>query len=193
MHWQFQWVSQMTQARLQWTYEQMSPSRKEHILRFRRREDQVRSLTGEWLLRQLLKAHWDMTSPVILRQENGKPFLQDSCLHISITHSGDLVACAADEQPVGIDVERMQPFRWALADKVCTPRELCYVLGKLPREGEICEDWGAIRRFYEIWTGKEAWFKMLGTGLGDLKSVNVLTLNRQCFPEGDYQIQIVQK
>ena len=111
MHWQFQWVSQMTQARLQWTYEQMSPSRKEHILRFRRREDQVRSLTGEWLLRQLLKAHWDMTSPVILRQENGKPFLQDSCLHISITHSGDLVACAADEQPVGIDVERMQPFR----------------------------------------------------------------------------------
>ena len=103
------------------------------------------------------------------------------------------MACAADEQPVGIDAELMRPFRWALADRVCTPQELCYVLQKLPREGETCEDRDAIRRFYEIWTGKEAWFKMLGTGLGDFKAVNVPTLNRQCFREGDYQIQIVQK
>lgn len=193
MHWKFQWVSQMTEPQLRWAFDRLSPSRREHILRFRRPEDQKRSLTGEWLLRQLLGEVWGMEDPVILRQENGRPILQDGQLHISIAHSGDLVVCAADAQPIGIDAELMQPFRWALIHKVCTPREQSYVLGQLTPTGELCQDPGAIARFYEIWTGKEGWFKMLGTGLQDLKSVEVLILNRQCFRQGDYQIQIVQK
>ncbi len=193
MQWQFQWLSQMTEDRLQWAAKQLSPSREEHIQRFRRQEDRARSLTGEWLLRQLLKEHWGEESPAILRQDNGRPVLQNSCLHISIAHSDDLVVCAADEQPVGIDVEHMKPFRWALAERVCTHRELCYVLQQLRPDGQLCQDSGGIQRFYEIWTGKEAWFKMLGTGLGDLQSVDVLTLNRQCFRQEDYLIQIVQK
>ena len=49
-----------------------------------------------------------------------------------------------------------------------------------------------IRRFFEIWTGKEAWFKMQGTGITDLKSVNVLQLNRQLHSMEDYMIQITQ-
>lgn len=193
MHWKFQWVSQMTETQLQWAYDRLSPSRREHILRFRRPQDRARSLTGEWLLRQLLKEGWGMEDPVILRQENGRPVLQDGQLHVSIAHSDDLVVCAADEQPIGIDGERMKPFRWAMLDRVCTPREKAYVLQQLTPTGELCEQPDTIQRFYEIWTGKEGWFKLLGTGLRDLQSVDVLTLNRQCFRQGDYQIQIVQK
>lgn len=189
MVWQSQWVSEMTDAQLNETYTLLSLSRKAHIDRFRKTEDSVRSLTGEWLLRQLLKHHYGMEKPVIIRQDSGQPALENSPLHISIAHSDDLVVCAVAETPVGIDVENMRPFRWALAEKVCTPREKAY-LGN--SGGLLCQDPDTNRRFYEIWTGKEAWFKMLGTGLQNLQSVEVLDLQGQIFQMENYLIQIVQ-
>lgn len=192
MYWKAQKVSQMSSEQLNKTYAQLSSSRKAHIGQFRREADRARSLTGEWLLRQLLQQYWDISAPVILRQENGKPVLEGCSLSVSIAHSDDLVVCAADEKPIGIDTERCKPFRWALAERICTPEEWQYLSqGQRPAE-EICAEESAISRFYEIWTGKEAWFKMLGTGLQDLRSVNVLTLNRQIFRQEDYLIQIVQ-
>ena len=192
MNWKTKKVSQMNSELLSKTLAQLSPSRKAHIAQFRREADRARSLTGEWLLRQLLQQHWDVSNPVILRQENGRPVLADSTLSVSIAHSDDLVACAVAQNPIGIDVERCKPFRWALAERICTPEEWQYLSrGQCPAE-EICTDEGMIGRFYEIWTGKEAWFKMLGTGLQDLRSINVLSLNRRIFRQEEYLIQIVQ-
>ena len=192
MYWQFQEVSRLTREQLAQAYDRMAPSRRDHIQRFRREEDRDRSLAGEWLLRQLLQTHWNLSSPQILRQENGRPILEDGALFISIAHSDDLVVCAADERPVGIDVEKCKPFRWALAERICTPEEWEYLCRGVCPEGALCTEEAVISRFYEIWTGKEAWFKMLGTGLQDLRSVNVLPLKRQVFRQGDYLIQIVQ-
>ena len=191
MVWQSQWVSQMTDARLEKTYAMLSPSRKEHIDRFRKPADRARSLTGEWLLRQMLAQHYRMLNPVILRQDNGQPVLENSPLHISIAHSEDLVVCAVSETPVGIDTEKMVPFRWALAEKICTSVEKAY-LGTASRGEDLCQDPDTIRRFFEIWTGKEAWFKMQGTGLQNLQSVNVPDLQGQLFCREDYLIQIIQ-
>lgn len=193
MYWQCQRVSQMTQQQLDNTLSQLSPSRKEHILRFRREEDRARSLTGEWLLRELLNQHWQLTQPQILREESGRPVLEGGQLYITIAHSEDMVVCAADEAPVGIDVEQLKPFRWALANKICTPQEMEYLLmGQTPSE-DLCQDEETMCRFYEIWTGKEGWFKMLGTGLQDLKSVSVTELNRQVYRQDEYLIQIVTR
>ena len=146
----------------------------------------------QWLLRQLLKAHWDMDAPVILRNEKGAPVLENAPLRLSITHSEDLVACAVSEGPVGLDAERLKPFRWGLIEKVCTEQERQYVLSGSSPAGERCEDETIISRFFEVWTGNEAWFKMQGTGITDLKSVNVLQLNRQLHSMEDYMIQITQ-
>ena len=191
MHWQYQYVSQMTAAQLQWAYDRLSPSRRAHVDSLLREESRAGSLTGEWLLRQLLRQHWGMEDPVILRGSSGCPVLQDAALYLSITHSADLVACAVSDSPIGIDAERLKPFRWAMMEKICTPEERRYLLQQLQPEGEICTDPDAVCRFFELWTGKEAWFKLQGTGIRDLRSVNVPDLNRQLHRRDDYLIQIV--
>ena len=192
MIWEAKRVSDMTPQALAWAYSRLSPDRKRHIDSLKREEDRNRSLTGEWLLRQLLCRHWGMEEPVILRTDKGAPVLDNGALHLSITHSEDLVACAVSEDFVGLDTERCKPFRFALLEKVCTEQERQYVLSGSRAEGAVCEDPEIIERFFEIWTGKEAWFKLRGTGILDLKSVNVLQLNRQLHKIDDYLIQIVE-
>ena len=192
MIWNTKRVSDMAPQDLALTYSRLQPAVKHHVDSLRKEEDRNRSLTGQWLLEQLLKSHWEMENPEISRNEKGAPVLKNAPLHVSITHSGDLVACAVSENPVGLDTERLKPFRWALLSKVCTEPERQYVLAGCVPEGQLCQDTGVIRRFFEIWTGKEAWFKLQGTGILNLKSVNVLQLSRQVHQLEDYLIQIVE-
>ena len=79
---------------------------------------------------------------------------------------------------LGIDIERIKPVKKGMAERVCTPEELQYVQGDE-------------NRFFEIWTAKEAWFKMKGTGITDFQAVNTLSLSRKMFRQGNYLIHIV--
>ena len=92
------------------------------------------------------------------------------------------------EEPVGIDIERIRPVKEGLCRRVCTPEELAY-LQAAPEE--LSSDPASLRRFFEIWTGKEAYFKKCGTGITNLRSVNVLSLSRQVHTVEDYILQII--
>lgn len=60
----------------------------------------LEKLAGKLLVRQL--TGWAFT---IEKNENGKPFFKDSNLHLSLSHSGDYVACIVSEHVVGIDIQ----------------------------------------------------------------------------------------
>lgn len=159
-------------------YGKLSSDRKAHIDRFQKPEDRTRSLAGELLVQKLLQKH--SVEAKLHRDEKGRPYLEGSDLFVSIAHCEALVVCAIDEKPIGIDVEKIRPIDVeAAARHVCTPEEQAYLQGD------------PLTRFYEIWTGKEAWFKKQGTGIQNLRSVNILPLERQLFRQEDYLIQIV--
>lgn len=171
-------------------YRQLSPTRRARIDRYRRQEDKLRSLAGE-LLARALAAQAGIACPLVEQLESGQPVLKDGGLHISIAHSGELVACAIHTAPVGIDVEQLRPFRAGMLRHVCTEAETAYVLGGAPLpEGEMT-DAGMIDRFFEVWTGKEAFFKRAGTGITDLKSIDILSMPREVFRVDGYMIQIM--
>ena len=172
-------------------YRQLTPARKAHIDRFRLSSDKTRSLAGELLAEKLLAETYGLTDVQLDRAENGRPVLKDSALHISIAHCEDMVVCTVSEDPVGIDVERIRPIDLGAARHVCVEEERDYLLYGKPAEPGLCRDPEILKRFYEIWTAKEAYFKKCGTGITNLKSVNILPMERQCFQIEDYFIQVI--
>jgi len=82
----------------------------------------------------------------------GKPFLPDGpCFNLS--HSGDKVVLIIGRQEVGIDVELVTPYSWAVVQKVFTEAEQAWLSGQ-----------GTDEAFFRLWTGKEAIMKALGLG-----------------------------
>ncbi len=100
----------------------------------------------------------------IRRGKNGKPYAQDLDIHFSLSHSGNLAVCAISDCPVGIDVERMRKVDYRVAQKWFTVREQYYIFSEKRKQE---------KRFFEIWTKKEAYVKRIGTGISDFSTFDV--------------------
>lgn len=89
--------------------------------------------------------------------EHGKPYLTEHPeLHFSISHSGNLVTAAVSDGEVGIDCEKIRKINLKVAEKHFTEAELNYI----NREPDKTQ-----KRFFEVWTAKEAYLKKIGAGL----------------------------
>lgn len=192
MHWCVRDLSSVSHQELEEAYASLSPSRKEHIDRLRKNEDKHRSLAAQLLVQQLLRDHYGIHTAQLHRKSNGQPYLTGCELYVSISHSGNKIACAVSEEPVGIDIERIHPTNLNICRHLCVPEEAQYILGDgIQEKTGVWEDPEVLRRLFEIWTAKEACFKKAGTGITDLKSVNVLPLPRQIYQIEDYILQII--
>lgn len=190
MHWSYCNTTDFSTEALQQAYAQLSASRKEHIDRLRQPEDKARSLAAELLVQKLLQEQYGITCGVLHRSASGQPYLSGCDLHVSISHCDRMIACAISREPVGIDVEKIRPIDLSICRHVCTDAEKAYV-GTDGTEGQLCRDPEILHRFFEVWTAKEAYFKKCGTGITDLKSVNILPLPRQTHMIEDYILQIL--
>jgi 4'-phosphopantetheinyl transferase len=85
----------------------------------------------------------------------GKPFLADSPgIHFNVSHSGNYIACALADEPVGIDIEIIKPFGPKIAERFFAPDEKAHIAAN-----------GSMASFYEVWTKKESQIKWEGKGL----------------------------
>ncbi|MDR3343975.1 MAG: 4'-phosphopantetheinyl transferase superfamily protein [Oscillospiraceae bacterium] len=87
------------------------------------------------------------------RAEHGKPYFSNAPeFHFSLSHSGEALALAVHNAPVGVDIERLREPDFRIARRYFTRDEQEYI-GK------------DSVRFFEIWTKKEAYLKYTGEGL----------------------------
>ncbi len=156
-----------------------SDSRKRHFLSFKRKEARKRSIVGEILIKRILKENYSLEA-FIECDKNGKPYIENSELYISISHSFDMVFAAVSEKPIGVDIERIKDINFSVAKKFANDEELEYIGSDL-------------KRFYEIWTAKEAYYKMTGGSAVNFKSFSVFSLQREIVLNKDYLAQIVTK
>ena len=158
----------------------MAEDKKEKISRFRFEEDRKRSILGDMLAREMIAKKCEV-SP------DSKPYVENLGIHFNISHSGDYVICAVSESEIGIDIEKIKEVKDGLTEYICTEEEKNYIASCKDKEKKQ-------RRFFEIWTAKEAYFKFLGTGLGDLKSINSLDeefkIHLKTFSHENYIISI---
>ena len=127
----------------------VSPQRREQALRYTHTFGQFCCLKSYEMLTALLAS-----TPSFLYNEYGAPYLEKGP-YFSISHCKQGIAVAVSETPIGIDIEAIRPFNEGLMRKTMNSEEQTYILSSLNPEIE----------FIRLWTRKEAYVKMQGTGI----------------------------
>ena len=155
-------------------YRAAAPDRQARADRFRFANDRKRCLCADMLARRMLaKAANAYPADISFTQgDKGKPYA-NLPLQFSVSHSGDFVLCAVSERPIGADVEQIKPFRAGMVARYFTRIEAAYVWDDSPApEGDVTDP-DTCTRFYRVWTAKESYVKMTGTGIStDLSAVS---------------------
>lgn len=148
-------------------YEAASAERRSRADAYRFREDSLRCVTADALLRYALGT----SEYTVEHTPSGKPFLKGrEGFFYNLSHAGCWVVIAWGNSEVGVDVEEVSGASHpdAIARRFFTPEEQNYIF----KDGQLLR-----QRFAEIWTGKESYLKFLGTGLKkELTSFSVLSL-----------------
>lgn len=150
-------------------YSLMSEEKRRRVNRFRFEDDKKRTVVGEMLVRRAI-SKWRSVpedSIVFAIAEHGKPYAKDLNVEFNISHSADIVVCVVDDNPVGVDIEKIRSVDLNTAKRIFKEEEIQYIFGCAPD----VEDYNhyisdaVLQRFFEIWTKKEAYGKFLGVGI----------------------------
>lgn len=169
MKWYKYDIRDLTDEEYTYWYSLMTAEKQRRVDRFRFLDDKKRTVAGEMLARQAI-AEWCSVTPESITfaiGEYGKPYAENLVVGFNISHSGDMVVCAVDDNPVGIDVEQIRPIDLTVAKRICTDEELFYLFGHTPTKKDFgyTANTTVLKRFFELWTKKEAYGKCLGYGL----------------------------
>lgn len=131
------------------------------ILKYKNVEDRLRSICAELLARYFVAKKIPRTFEeiLILRDTRGKPYVANSDIQISLSHSRNWIACSVSSEPVGVDVEEDFSDALEIAEKFFAPQEY-FLLKNLPNSQ-------LRRKFLSLWTLKESYGKFLGCGLSE--------------------------
>jgi len=114
-----------------------------------------------WLLLERgLREQYGVVRPsAFTYNKYGKPYLTDMPhIFFSLSHCAHGVVCALSNFETGIDIQDIQPFTIAVAQRVCTDKEL--------RVLSECED--SARMFCRFWVKKESYAKAHGISVADV-------------------------
>jgi 4'-phosphopantetheinyl transferase len=142
----------------------VSAQRREQALRYTHTFGQYCCLKSYEMLQQLLTCSAASCrrsrplnvhhTPTFLYNEHGAPYLEDGP-YFSISHCKQGIAVVVSDQPVGIDIEGMRKVDDGLVRKTMNTQEQDQIAAAANPEQE----------FIRLWTRKEAYVKMLGTGI----------------------------
>ena len=154
-------------------YSLMDADKQRRVDRFYFADDKKRTVAGEMLARKAIAEWCDILPESIIFgiKEHGKPYAKDLAVEFNISHSGDMVVCAVDDRPIGIDIEQIRPIDLSVAKRICTDEELLYLFGHAPTDEDFTYTTvtETLTRFFELWTAKEAYGKCVGNGIENIK------------------------
>ncbi len=140
--------------------ELLPQSARQILNRFSRANDGQRSLLGEVIVRKIAAAKL-LISPdrlEIAKTEKGKPFIvRNNGVHFNVSHSGEWVAVAFGDSDVGIDIEKIRRVDYRIAERY-------FSAGEKEQLNRLVGD-DKLHFFFELWTMKESYLKLLGKGL----------------------------
>ena len=191
-------IKTISQQELDNEYQLLNSADKAKVDRIKSEDGKKRTITGRMLARNAVAQYEGKEKNQISFScsENGKPYVFNSSTSFSISHCRDLVVCVADNSEIGIDIEYIRPVKSGFIYRVCTHDERLFVYGSCYNlNNGLVSDKSVLRRFFTVWTLKEAYFKCIGTGINNLKSVDVLKdiKCKSSYSIGDYIISIVLK
>lgn len=163
----------------------LTPARRNGVLKKKTEIDRINALLSRLLMLSEIESRTEIKQSKIdfTRGPHGKPYIKDSTLQFSLSHTGNAICLAFSENgEIGVDIERQsRTIKPELYKRVLCDDELAAV-----------ENGGNFIRF---WVQKEAFLKRLGLGISrDLRGVNTLTLpNTTAVESGEFLIGISGK
>lgn len=153
----------------------ISEERTLRIERIRSEKQKIVSLLTELLIRlNAMKTLGLKNDHITIRLgEHGKPCLEGNPhYHFSVSHAGSFIAFISDFCPVGVDIENSSRGNADIAKRFFTENEYKKIYCQSP----------AAYTFPEVWTRKEAYVKLVGTGLSHgLNTFDVTDNTEKCF------------
>lgn len=146
----------------------LSKNRRAKIEQKKQKRDRIASVMGEYLALEMAKKLCGDGGETIevARTEHGKPYFVNAALFLSITHAKDKVGVAVSDRPVGLDMEYPRPLKFRTIKKACCDQELQGLWQEKEFNPQaLVEDREVLESFYRLWTKKEAYGKLIGTGL----------------------------
>ena len=124
--------------------------------------------------RHLLKAltnHFDITYSGVYKDEFGKPFLNDSNCHISVSHANKNVVCLINRnQACGIDIEKPRAQIERIKHKFLSGKELKIAGNDV---NKMCLFWSAKEALYKLYGRKGLLFiENIQVELGSVNTIN---------------------
>lgn len=171
MNWYKYNINDFTPRAYKKWYELLSEQKKLRIDSMKFDDDKKRSVAGEMLAKTTIGKYLNIPAEhiEIVQSNNGKPYAVNFNIEFNISHCEEIVVCAINNTPVGIDIERIRPISPKVAKKFFTIAEQEYILGKTPCAEDYDTEFNDVqlKRFFECWTAKEAYLKYTGEGLTD--------------------------
>lgn len=140
-------------------YDNIDKNRLEKIKKSSNNLFKKEQLGSSLLLNDILENYFfmDTTKVEYIYNEFGKPYIKDSNLYFSLSHSNGVIALAVSKEEIGLDIELIKDVKDNLALKVMNEAEYNIYKGLSKND--------KISYFYEVWTSKEAYVKKLGSAL----------------------------
>ena len=136
----------------------ISPEKQQRISSMRYEADKKLSVYAETLVRVRACSALSVRNQDIQMAVNafGKPYICNApSFHFNISHTRSALVAAIGDEPLGVDIEKMNKADPDVAGKVFTSAEYAYVFS---------DDDSKDIRFNEIWTKKESYIKWTGEG-----------------------------
>ncbi len=125
-------------------------------LKYCRLNGETGHAAGRRLLAELYREQTGLPLPPVARTPEGKPYLQDSPWHFSISHTKGHAFCLLAQENVAIDAEELsRQVAPGLEEKILSPGELARLEQARDRN----------RAMLTFWVLKEAAAKLSGRGL----------------------------
>ncbi|MGX0911466.1 aureusimine biosynthesis 4'-phosphopantetheinyl transferase AusB [Staphylococcus caprae] len=145
-------------------------AKKPRRIQYRFQKDRVMHTLGDFFIQYCIE-QWGELSPNQWEYQiakNGKVDIQSAHsigLYVNLSYSFPYIACAIDDQPVGLDIELMKEIDYMSLAHQFSENEF--------KQVQILKD------FYEIWTKKESYTKMIGEGL--VRGIDVYDVTQPLF------------
>ena len=121
-----------------------------YIQKWNKKED----VSWQHILADVLKKDYGLENcPKILKDEYGKPYFENLEIEFNVSHSGEYLAIAVSEHPVGIDIQGPKAIREGTFKKVVQSQENVLIGEKREKD------------FLRLWSLKESFVKAEGKGL----------------------------
>lgn len=116
------------------------------------------------LLKEVHNIHGiDLDDYIIEKSTYGKPFIRNTDFEYNISHTKGMIACVIGGN-VGIDCEKIRHVKNSTINRVCGQSEIDFLNNCSNKD----------KAFISLWTLKEAYTKMLGSGFRyPFKNVNI--------------------